>query len=457
MFIHFGVMAFFAVCIILGLFYRISTTAFFLMFTYVFLLEQARYLNHFYLVGLISFVMIFVPAHRHFSLDALLNPAKGTRLAPAWSLWLVRFQVAVPMFFGGIAKLNTDWLHGEPLRAWLANRTDFPFVGQFFIEAPVVWLMVYGALLIDLLFPFHMLNRRTRAIGFLFVLSLHFMNARLFGIGIFPWFMIAGTLIFFGPDWPRRVLQDVRQGHVFRSPAFVGGFILGFLLGALLPEGFSLVHALVGAIGVGVAGYHLDEPFLRPRSETIEEQQPGQRRTRQPRRRKREGRPNLPGLRASQKGVLAFLVLWIAFQVLVPLRHFAIPGKVHWTEEGHNFSWHMKLRDKDSDGYFVVTNPATGERWNIDPRDYLNSRQERKMLSRPPMVVQFARYLQDRMRDRGYDTVEVRARIAASLNGRDSQLLVDPRVDLTKVGYPWLGHAEWILDLDIPLSQTGNR
>ena len=26
-----------------------------------------------------------------------------------------------------------------------------------------------------------------------------------------------------------------------------------------------------------------------------------------------------------------------------------IPGEVHWTEEGHRFAWHMKLRDKETD------------------------------------------------------------------------------------------------------------
>ena len=137
MFIHFGLMALFAAGIVLGLFYRVSATAFFLMFTYVFLLEQARYLNHFYLVCLIAFIMIFVPAHRHFSLDALLSSGLGSKVVPAWSVWLLRFQVAVPMFFGGIAKLNGDWLQGEPLRAWLASRTDFPLLGQFFTDEPL--------------------------------------------------------------------------------------------------------------------------------------------------------------------------------------------------------------------------------------------------------------------------------------------------------------------------------
>ena len=372
MFIHFGLMAFFAACIVLGLFYRVSATAFFLMFTYVFLLEQARYLNHFYLVCLIAFIMIFVPAHRHFSLDALLSPNPASRLVPAWSVWLVRFQVAVPMLFGGIAKLNADWLRGEPLRAWLADRTDFPLLGRFFTDEPFVWLMVYAALLVDLLFVFYMLNRRSRVFSFILVLTFHLINSRLFDVGIFPWFMIASTLVFFGPDWPPRVWHDLRHGHAFRAPAFVGGFCLGFVLGSVVPDGFSLVQALIAAIGIGVAAYHLDEPFQRPSVEVAAT----------------AAEPALTRLapRLAQQWILALLGVWVVFQVLLPLRHFAIPGNVHWTEEGHNFAWHMKLRDKDSSGFFVVADTASGKTWEVDLRDYLNSRQRRKMTSRwrPP-------------------------------------------------------------------------
>ena len=79
------------------------------------------------------------------------------------------------------------------------------------------------------------------------------------------------------------------------------------------------------------------------------------------------------------------------------------------------------------------------------------------MTSRPHMMVQFAHYLEDRMRDEGYEDVEVRARIFASLNGREPQQLVDPQIDLTKVSYPWFGHADWILPLEVPLRQASNR
>ena len=69
----FAVLGGLAACIALGLFYRVATVLFFVGFTYTFLLEQARYLNHFYLVCLLAFLLCLVPAHRVWSRDALLR------------------------------------------------------------------------------------------------------------------------------------------------------------------------------------------------------------------------------------------------------------------------------------------------------------------------------------------------------------------------------------------------
>jgi vitamin K-dependent gamma-carboxylase len=438
MYIHLALMGLFATFIVLGLFYRFSVAAFFLMITHLFLLEQARYLNHLYLVCLLSFIMIFLPAHRCFSLDTLLRPKISSPSVPKWSLWLLRFQVAVPMFFGGVAKLNSDWLRGEPLRAWLAVRTDFPLLGPSFTNEAVVWGMIYGALIVDLFFVLYMLNRRTRVFGFMLVLLFHFMNARLFGIGIFPWLMIASTLVFFGPDWPRKVLHDIRRHHSYRLPALIAGFTTGYAVGSLLPGSFDLMRALIGGIGVAIAAYHLDEPFQREEGAAEPGNSAGELKARL-------------DFSVLQKGTLAMLGLWVAFQVIVPLRHFAIPGKVHWTEEGHNFSWHMKLRDKSSEGFFLITDTSTGEEWVLDPRVRLSSIQTSKMASRPEMILQFAHYLEEKARESGYQDVEVRANIVSSLNGRPPQRLVDPTVDLTQVRRPWIGHAQWILPLEVPL------
>ena len=61
LYIHFYVLAILALFILTGFLYRLSTTLFFLGFTYIFLLEQARYLNHYYLICLVSLLLIFVP------------------------------------------------------------------------------------------------------------------------------------------------------------------------------------------------------------------------------------------------------------------------------------------------------------------------------------------------------------------------------------------------------------
>ncbi|MCA9708685.1 MAG: HTTM domain-containing protein, partial [Myxococcales bacterium] len=142
--------------------------------------------------------------------------------------------------------------------------------------------------------------------------------------------------------------------------------------------------------------------------------------------------------------VLGLLAGWVALQVLVPLRHHLYPGDVAWTEEGHYFSWRMKLRTKSGSARFDVLDPATGEHWQVDPEEELTARQTRKMLAKPELVRQYANHLAERWRqERGLE-VEVRARVEVSLNRRRRQLLIDPTVDLgAEPASLW--PAPWIL------------
>lgn len=435
--IHLWVLIGVALCAMCGVFYRVSASICCLLFTYVFLLEKARYINHVYLTCLLTFVMIFLPGQRMWSFDAWREKSLRSKVVPAWTLWLLRVQIGIPYFFGGIAKLNADWLQGEPLRAWLAQRTSFPLIGPYFTNEVVVWIMTYGSLLLDLLAVFLLLNRRTRVFWYIGLLTFHFMNSRLFGIGTFPWLMILATLIFFEADWPQRIWWDMRGGASARIPRLIVGTALGFVIGAVLPGYFSIVRAVIGAVGGAIAGYFLDEPFdanWKSANASVDTQQVISAR-----------------LFPIKTWTLTFLSIWIVIQLLLPLRHFLIPGNVHWTEEGHNYSWHMKLRAKVSEGVFILTVPETGEEWTVRPREHLTQTQERKMTARPHMIVQFANYLAAHYGQKRRAEVEVRAHITASLNGRKAQRLVDPAVDLSRVSYPWWGHAEWIVPLEAPL------
>lgn len=390
MYLHFYALGALAICIILGLGYRVTSALFFLGFTYVFLLDQANYLNHFYLVSLISLLMIFVPAHRAFSLDALLRPRIRSDTAPAWTLWMLLAQIGIVYFYGGLAKLNSDWLRGEPLNAWLAGSTDFPLIGSLFTEEWVVFLLAYGALLIDLLIVPFLLWRPTRLPAFVIVAAFHLMNSELFSIGIFPWFMIFAALLFFPSEWPRQIFNR---------------FFLRFLKGRSKHK--------VGSESQSHRTHHTGTSHLKQ----------------------------------IQKVTIVLLMIYFSVQLAVPLRHHFYPSKVSWTEEGHNFSWMMKLRDKDTTAIvFYVTDPITDRTWTIDPEDELTSRQFSKMSTRPDMILQYSHHIADELRQQGYEKIEVRVWVMASLNDREPQLLIDPEVNLAAQQRDWL-HSPWIVPL----------
>lgn len=385
MYIHFFVLGVAATCVMLGFLYRFATPVFFLAFTYWFLLDQTRYLNHLYLVSLISFLMCFLPANRAFSIDSLVRKRIRLDVVPAWTLWLLRIQIGIPYFYGGLAKLNSDWLHGgEPMRIWLSPLTRIPTFGHIFASDWVVFGFAFSGLLLDLLVVPLLLWKRTRPLAFVAAVLFNLMNSVLFEIGIFPWMMLGALLIFLPPDLPRRLAT--------------------FLFG------------------------NDDEAQTKPVTESRSEIIPFSR----------------------QKLIAGLLATYLAVQVLLPLRHYLYPGNVSWTEEGHNFAWHMKLRTKAGEAIFEVTHPPTGQKWTINPKDYVESHQLTKMASKPDLLIQFSHFLAEEKRREGFDNVEVRARVMISLNGRQPQLMIDPTVDLAKEEMSLLP-ARWIIPLTTPL------
>jgi vitamin K-dependent gamma-carboxylase len=129
MYWHFAATGLLALLVAVGRWYRVAAWLFCLAFSYIFLLDKAQYLNHFYLIALLSLLLAIAPAHRAFSLDRAFARQPGPPTVPRWSLVLLRFQVAVVYVYGGIAKLNADWLSGQPLGEWLARRDHLPLIG----------------------------------------------------------------------------------------------------------------------------------------------------------------------------------------------------------------------------------------------------------------------------------------------------------------------------------------
>lgn len=205
MYAHVSLLALLALLIAAGWYYRVSAVLFCGLFTYLELLDQTNYLNHYYLISLISFLMIFCPLHRAFSIDAWRRRPSARPTAPRGLLWLLRSQIALVYLFAGISKLNGDWLwHAQPLNIWLTAHTDFPLLGGLFGWVWVHYAMSWVTVVFELTIVGFLLWRRTRWLAYVTVVSFHLMTLMLFHIGMFPWIMIVMTTLFFPPDWPRR-------------------------------------------------------------------------------------------------------------------------------------------------------------------------------------------------------------------------------------------------------------
>ena len=397
MYYHFIVMGLLAVFIGIGFLYRLSTLLFFLAFSYLFFIDQARYLNHFYMVILINFLLMIMPANRSFSVDAKIWPKLRSDSVPGWTLWMLRAQFEIIYIYAGLVKINSDWLNLEPLRMWLSTRSDMPLIGYLYTQDWAVAIAAYGVILLHVIGAPLLLWKRTRLAVFIIYAAFHILNHFTFNIGIFPWLTLFGTLVFFDPDWPRQLKIKIIQ---YMRPANRSGEVA--------------MHSVANQAVMTTS--------------------------------------NL-----AQNSLLVFFAAWFAYQILCPLRHFLYPGNVSWTEEGHRFAWQMKLRDKEAFADFAILDPATKQSWYVEPEPYLTEKQARKMPTQPDMILQFAHFLEKKWKqDYDLDNVEIMVNNYVSLNGREPAPMVNPSIDLTKIERN-LSHADWVLPLREPLKRVAQQ
>ena len=379
MYIPFILMIVAAISIMLGLFYRWGTVIFFICFTYVELLDKSNYLNHYYFVSLMSFLMIWVPANARFSFDALMFPLIRRRTMRQWHSGIIKFQLAVVYVFAGIAKINSDWLFdAQPLKTWLQAHHNIPVVGEYLQQDWVAYLFSWSGCIYDLFIVFFLLTARFRPFAYFFVVFFHLVTWYLFPIGVFPWVMIFSTLIFFSEQFHEGILRR---------------------MSSLKPSKNN------------------DSPLPKPR-----------------------------------KFVRTALLVYVAIQLLVPMRFLLYKGDLFWNEEGFRFSWRVMLMHKEGHATFYLVDKKTGRESEIQNSDFLTRTQEDQMSTQPDMILQFAQMLKEHYDGQVLEygdykfpinDPEIHAQIYVSLNGRPSQLFVDRKHDLTKLPYN-LAHRNWI-------------
>lgn len=385
MYLHFAALGALSVCIAAGYRYRLCAALFFVGFSYAELIDRTTYLNHHYWIVLAALLIIFLPLNRVTSVDAWRNSAIRSDSLPSWVLWALRAQVGVVYVFAGIAKLNPDWmLNAQPMRIWLYQHGDMPLVGPLLQEVWVAYAMSWAGAAFDLTIVGWLLWRRTRLWAYLALVGFHVATWILFPrLGIFPWMMIGASLVFFDPDWPRQAMRAVRL-KVRESPS--------------------------------------------PQPSPIEV----------------EGADAPSGLSWGTRAALVGLGAFVLFQVLMPLRHFAYPSNVRWSEEGYLLSWRVMLTEKVGFVQYRVRDPETRQGWIVSPDEYLTPLQVERMAIQPDLILQTAHFIAEDFAERGFPDVTVMADAFVSWNGRANERLIEPDADLSAIA-PGLLPKPWIL------------
>ncbi|GAA4800979.1 HTTM domain-containing protein [Litoribaculum gwangyangense] len=215
------------------------------MWTATYLMQKSAYNNHYYLLVLVSSIMVFLPAHKYASLDVKLNPKLKSISMAQWCKWVIVLQLFIVYTYASLAKLYPDWLDNTFIELLLKPKSNYFLVGDWLQQKWVHYTLTYGGILFDGLIIPLLLFKPTRKYAFIVALFFHLFNSFVLQIGIFPYLALAFTLFFFEPQTIRNIFlkkKPLYSSEEVIVPNFKTPAIIIFLIYFLLQIGFPLRH-----------------------------------------------------------------------------------------------------------------------------------------------------------------------------------------------------------------------
>lgn len=238
-----GLMLLAAIFIALGLLFRPACLLFGILYLYFFLLDKGLYNNHIYLFILLSFLLSFTHADDFFSLKSFFRKSKNApRWIPQWEVFIFQLQFAIVYFYGGLVKLNSDWLvRNEPMQGMIKKFPVEHWMAPLIKQEFMVPLLTYGGVIFDLAVPFLLWKKSTRKWALIPIVLFHLPNSQIFGdIGIFPFIMLLSTVLFFEveeiPFLKNIITQQAakKKTDILTSKKWVPNFLIGYFIFQLL-------------------------------------------------------------------------------------------------------------------------------------------------------------------------------------------------------------------------------
>ena len=231
MYVYYIVMGVFGLLIMVGYKYRWSMLGFAILWAGTYFMQKSSYNNHYYLLFLLSFIMVVLPANRYASLDAKYNPKIKQISMPNWCRWIFIVQLFIVYTYASVAKIYPDWLDASVIKLLMQSKSHYPIIGELLQQNYVHYFIAYSGILFDGLVIPLLLFKPTRKYAFYASIFFHLFNSFVFQIGIFPYLSLAFCLFFFDAKTVRNVFLKKKQSfteHKIDIPNYKTLLKIGF-------------------------------------------------------------------------------------------------------------------------------------------------------------------------------------------------------------------------------------
>ncbi|KAI4498557.1 hypothetical protein M0802_006263 [Mischocyttarus mexicanus] len=447
MIVIYGIMWLGAFGIMLGLQFKLSCACYVIPYWYIFLLDKSYWNNHTYLYGIVAILYWCTEANKYFAFDAIRDK-KINKTVPLWNYFILRFQFFALYFLAGLKKSGKEWLDGYSMMNLSRHWVFDPFKIVLTTEETDFFIVHWFAFIFDLTVGFWMLIDKTRLPAMIFCTAFHFMNSRLFSIGMFPYVCLVTMPLFCNFDWPRTFYSWIM---------FKGNKSINTMKNCTQSEIKNLTNKETNGI-TNLNDYDSQKSIMDERKhyesseniKTIDDS--------------KMNNVKEDKVTKKQRFVVSMLLFHICLQFFLPYSHFITKGYNNWVPGLYGYSWDMMIHTWDTILVVIrVHDNETNEDRFLDPETWVQSD---RWVKHGDMARQYAfciknNILRKKEEALGMNSVfgekEKWAKLSSnlsiyidawcSLNRRFQQRIFDPNVDMLTVNWHPFKHVSFVMPL----------
>lgn len=254
MYIYFIILGILGAAIMLGYKYRIAIIGYSLLWSGVYFMQKTSYNNHYYLMMLLCWIMVFIPAHRRYSIDAKRNPNLSSNHISRWVSILFILQIGIVYTYASIHKFYPDWLDLTVADNILSGIRRNPYIGSLFTHKFHSYAIAWVGIIFDLLIVPALLWKPTRRTAFILSVFFHLFNSFVLQIGVFPYMALSFSVFFFPPETLHRFFK-IRKQNIYKKNEI------------LFPKNYKSILLILGVytciqLGLPIRHYFIKDDVL---------------------------------------------------------------------------------------------------------------------------------------------------------------------------------------------------